>query len=206
MSYQGPQVFKKAVQAISVLPGIGEKTAQRLLFYLVKKDPQVSFELAAALIELKKQLKLCIQCFGYTEETTCEICLNLKRDAGLICVVEDPCDVFAIEKSGQYRGVYHVLHGALSPLQGVGPEDIKAKALLERFNLRPFHEIILATNPNVEGDTTALYLSSLFKNSNVTLSRIAMGIPLGGSLEYMDQMTLARAIQDRRSFGKINPS
>jgi len=199
MSSQGPAVFRKAVQALSNLPGVGEKTAQRLVFYLMKQDLPLTQMLSKSLLEMKQQMKLCSTCFGYTDQTSCVICLDSKRDHELVCVVEDPCDVFAIEKSGQFRGSYHVLHGTLSPLEGVGPDQLKIKEMMNRFETNRPREVILATNPSVEGDTTALYISNLLKNHGVSLTRIAMGIPMGGSLEYMDQVTLARAIHDRRS-------
>ena len=199
MSSQGPLVFRKAVQALSNLPGIGEKTAQRLVFHLMKNDTAMTQNISRSIVEMKQQMKLCAECFGYTDQHTCSICGDSKRDQGLVCIVEDPCDVFAIEKSGQFRGVYHVLHGTLSPLEGIGPDQLKIKEMIARFERSRPREVILATNPSVEGDTTALYISNLLKNFQVTLTRIAMGIPMGGSLEYMDQVTLARAIQDRRS-------
>ncbi len=199
MSSQGPVVFRKAVQALSNLPGIGEKTAQRLVFHLMKQDATLTQNISKAIVEMKQQMKLCSTCFGYTDQSTCGICLDSKRDHALVCVVEDPCDVFAIEKSGQFRGSYHVLHGTLSPLEGVGPDQLKIREMIARFETNRPREVILATNPSVEGDTTALYISNLLKNHGITMTRIAMGIPMGGSLEYMDQVTLARAIHDRRS-------
>lgn len=198
MSSQGPAVFRKAVQALSNLPGIGEKTAQRLVFHLMKQGLDLTQNISRSILEMKQQMKLCATCFGYTDQEKCVICIDPKRDHELVCVVEDPCDVFAIEKSGQFRGVYHVLHGTLSPLEGVGPDQLKIKEMMIRFESRP-REVILATNPSVEGDTTALYISNLLRNHSVALTRIAMGIPMGGHLEYMDQVTLARAIHDRRS-------
>ena len=199
MSSQGPVVFRKAVQALSNLPGIGEKTAQRLVFHLMKQDAMLTQNISKAIVEMKQQMKLCSTCFGYTDQDKCVICLDTKRDHALVCVVEDPCDVFAIEKSGQFRGSYHVLHGTLSPLEGVGPDQLKIREMTARFQSNSPREVILATNPSVEGDTTALYISNLLKNQGITMTRIAMGIPMGGSLEYMDQVTLARAIHDRRS-------
>lgn len=198
-SSQGPAVFRKAVQALSNLPGIGEKTAQRLVFHLMKQGLDLTQNISRSILEMKQQMKLCSVCFGYTDQEKCVICVDAKRDHELVCVVEDPCDVFAIEKSGQFRGSYHVLHGTLSPLEGVGPDQLKIKEMMNRFEGHRPREVILATNPSVEGDTTALYISNLLKNHGVTMTRIAMGIPMGGSLEYMDQVTLARAIHDRRS-------
>ncbi len=198
-SSQGPVVFRKAVQALSNLPGIGEKTAQRLVFHLMKQAPDFTQNISKSITEMKQQMRLCSTCFGYTDQEKCVVCLDVKRDHDLICIVEDPCDVFALEKSGQFRGSYHVLHGTLSPLEGVGPDQLKIKELISRVDTQKPREMILATNPSVEGDTTALYISNLLKNHGISLTRIAMGIPMGGSLEYMDQVTLARAIHDRRS-------
>ena len=198
-SSQGPVVFRKAVQALSNLPGIGEKTAQRLVFHLMKQGIDFTQNISKSITEMKQQMRLCSTCFGYTDQEKCVVCLDVKRDHDLICIVEDPCDVFALEKSGQFRGSYHVLHGTLSPLEGVGPDQLKIKELMARVEQRKPNEMILATNPSVEGDTTALYISNLLKNHGISLTRIAMGIPMGGSLEYMDQVTLARAIHDRRS-------
>lgn len=199
MSSQGPIVFRKAVQALSNLPGIGEKTAQRLVFHLMKNDSTLTQNISSSIVEMKQKMKLCVECFGYTDQTTCVICLDPKRDRGLICVVEDPCDVFALEKNSHFHGIYHVLHGTLSPLEGVGPDQLKIREMMARFERFKPTEVIVATNPSVEGDTTALYISNLLKNRGITLTRIAMGIPMGGSLEYMDQVTLARAIHDRRT-------
>lgn len=196
---QGPLVFRKAVQALSNLPGVGEKTAQRLVFHLMKNDLALTQNISRSILEMKQTMRLCSQCFGYTDQVTCEICQDPRRDSLLVCVVEDPCDIFAIEKSGQYRGVYHVLHGTLSPLHGIGPSELKISEMLARFQTQKPRELILATNPSVEGDTTALYISNLLKDQNMMVTRIAMGIPMGGSLEYMDQVTLARAIHDRRT-------
>jgi recombination protein RecR len=199
MSSQGPVVFRKAVQALSNLPGIGERTAQRLVFHLMKQDAGFTQNISTSIVEMKQQMKLCSTCFGYTDQEKCVICVDTKRDHELVCVVEDPCDVFALEKSGQFRGSYHVLHGTLSPLEGVGPDQLKIKEMIGRFATIKPREVILATNPSVEGDTTALYISNLLKDRAISITRIAMGIPMGGSLEYMDQVTLARAIHDRRS-------
>ncbi len=216
MTYQGPSVFRRAVSELAKLPGIGEKTACRLVFFLVQKDEKFVQNLALALNEVKTALELCSICFGYTDQNPCPICSvsiidggidagidsgrNHGRDSGLICVVEDPSDLFAIERSGQYQGVYHVLHGKLAPLDGVGPEDLKVSELLLRVETKPPREVILATNPDLEGDATALYLAKLLGERGIHATRIAMGIPMGGHLEYTDQVTLGRAIVERREF------
>ncbi|MFH1262793.1 MAG: recombination mediator RecR [Pseudomonadota bacterium] len=201
MSYQGPKVFRDAVAELSRLPGIGEKTAQRLVMHLVQAEGKRVEGLAESLKKLTSELSLCSICFGYTDVDPCPICNDPSRDAGLICVVEDPSDLFAIERSAQYRGVYHVLHGTLAPLDGIGPQDLKIDALLKRVAGNPPREVVLATNPDVEGDATALYLAKLLSERKIRASRIAMGIPMGGHLEYTDQVTLGRAILERREFG-----
>lgn len=197
MKYHGPDSFLKAVQALSVLPGVGEKTAQRLIFSLMKNPQEKIPMIANALTQLMNKLRSCEVCFGYTEESICPICMDASRDKSVICVVEDPTNVFAIEKSGQYKGVYHVLQGVLAPLDGIGPDQLTIASLMARVEL-PVEEVILATSPNVEGDATAMYISQMLESKGVRLSRIAQGIPTGGSLEYIDQYTLGRAITDRR--------
>ncbi|MCB0326415.1 MAG: recombination protein RecR [Bdellovibrionales bacterium] len=200
MSYQGPESFRKAVVALAKLPGVGEKTAQRLIFHLMKgKKENISF-LTQALEQLKAQVTICAQCFGYSDTQICPVCTDVKRDQHTICVVEEPSDVFAIERSGHYRGVYHVLHGVLAPLDGVGPSALKIKELFLRAQSQEIKEVLIATNPNVEGDATALYLAQGLRNQDIPVSRIAMGLPMGGHLEYADRVTLARAIAERRDF------
>jgi recombination protein RecR len=201
MKYTGPASFLQAVQALSILPGVGEKTAQRLIFSLMKHPDEKIMPIVEALQVLKNQLRLCEICFVYTQEPRCPICMDRQRDEQKLCVVEDPTNVFAIEKSGQFQGVYHVLHGVLAPLEGIGPEDIKIQPLLDRLQLSTFSEVILATSPNVEGDATALYLSQKIHAMGIPVTRIAQGIPSGGSLEYTDQYTLGKAINDRRAWG-----
>jgi recombination protein RecR len=201
MSYLGPKAFRDAVTELSRLPGVGEKTAQRLVLHLVRVDAKQVDSLAESLRDLKSKLTLCSVCFGYTDTDPCPVCSDPNRDAALICVVEDPSDLFAVERSGQYRGVYHVLHGTLAPLDGIGPQDLKIEPLLGRVGANRPREVVLATNPNVEGDATALYLAKLLSERGIRTSRIAMGIPMGGHLEYTDQVTLGRAILERREFG-----
>jgi recombination protein RecR len=200
MSYQGPKVFRDAVAALSRLPGIGEKTASRLVLHLVRTPVGEVEALTGSLANLKSGLSLCTVCFGYTDSDPCPICRDPSRDEGMICVVEDPSDLFAIERSSQYRGVYHVLHGTLAPLDGIGPAELKVAELLRRVESRPPREIVLATNADVEGDATALYLAKILGERDLRTSRIAMGIPMGGHLEYTDGVTLGRAILERREF------
>jgi recombination protein RecR len=201
MSYQGPKVFRDAVAALSRLPGIGEKTASRLVLHLVRAETKDVELLSESLKNLKSQMSLCSVCFGYTDSDPCPVCKDPSRDEGIVCVVEDPSDLFAIERSSQYRGMYHVLHGTLAPLDGIGPADLKVAELIRRVEENPPREVVLATNPDVEGDATALYLAKILGDKKIRTSRIAMGIPMGGHLEYTDQVTLGRAILERRDFG-----
>ncbi|MFH1016671.1 MAG: recombination mediator RecR [Pseudomonadota bacterium] len=198
--YRGPQAFLKAVAELSRLPGIGERTAQRLAFYLVDEGSDYAKALAEAIVDLKSKIFLCSVCCGLTDADPCPICRDSHRDSELICVVEDPSDQMAVERSGQFRGLYHVLHGCLAPLDGVGPEKLKVAELLKRVETKPVKEVVLATNPNVEGEATALYLARLLKERGVRTSRIALGLPMGGHLEYADQVTIGRAISERRGF------
>ncbi len=200
MSYAGPKVFRSAVSELAKLPGIGEKTAQRLVLHLSRSETGKVERLSQALRELKEKLILCSICMGLTDENPCPICNDRGRDAHLVCVVEDPSDIFAIERSGQFRGVYHVLHGRLAPLEGVGPDELKVKELLKRVKTERPREVVLATNPDVEGEATALYIAKLLAAQGVKASRIAMGIPMGGHLEYADHVTLGRALAERREF------
>ncbi|MCB1196997.1 MAG: recombination protein RecR [Deltaproteobacteria bacterium] len=200
MKYQGPPSFLAAVEALSLLPGVGEKTAQRLIFSLMKNPHDKIPTISQALVNLMQNVRHCEICFGYSQDPVCPICLDTGRDQTVVCVVEDPTNVFAIEKSGQYHGLYHVLGGVLAPLDGVGPDQIRIKELLGRFDQRSITEVILATSPNVEGDATAMYISQSLEGRGLQVSRIAQGIPTGGSLEYTDQYTLGRAITDRRQW------
>lgn len=200
MSYQGPQVFKDAVAELSRLPGVGEKTARRLVFYLVRQDAEKVRAFTDAVSALKETLRLCSDCFSYTDEVLCLICKDSSRDRALMCLVEDPSDVFAVEASAQFRGVYHVLHGRLSPLDGIGPSQLKTSALLDRIQAHPPKEVILAMNPDVEGEATAVYYAKLLAERGIPVSRLAMGIPMGGHLEYTDHITLGRALVERRRF------
>jgi recombination protein RecR len=178
------------------LPGVGEKTAQRLAFHVLKSPPEYARDLAAALLALREEVRLCSVCCNLTAQDPCPLCQDPQRDARLICVVESVPDLLAVERTREFRGRYHVLHGALSPLDGVGPDQLKIKELLAR--LQGVEEVIIATDPTVEGEATALYLARLVKPLGVRLTRIAQGVPMGGDLEYADQVTLARALQGRR--------
>jgi len=187
----------KLVNELSKLPGIGEKTATRLAFYILRAPSQYAQALSQAVLEIKNKVKLCSVCFNLTEEDPCGLCQNEERDKALLCIVEEPQDLLAIEKSGMFRGRYHILHGVLSPLEGIGPEQLKIKELLQRLRDSAIQEVILATNSSVEGEATALYLAKLLKPISLKLTRIAHGIPMGGDLEYLDGMTIGSAIENR---------
>lgn len=189
----------RLIDELSRLPGIGPKTASRLTFYLLRTSKEQVEALATALQELKSGIVLCRECYNISESSPCSICASEERDRGLICVVEEPLDVLAIERTREYKGLYHVLHGAISPMDGVGPADLRINELLERLRARPAREVILATNPNMEGDATAMYLGGLIRPLGVTLTRLGRGLPVGGDLEYADEMTLSRALEGRRS-------
>ena len=197
MSYYPPSVGR-LVEALQRLPGIGPKTAQRLTFHLLKQPEGAVRELADALVDLKTRAVHCSRCFNVTEEDPCRICANPSRDPAVMCVVEEPNDLLAMERTGEYRGRYHVLLGALSPLEGIGPDELKVRELLGRVETDGVREVILATNPNVEGDATAIYLAKLLRPLGVRVTRIARGLPVGGDLEYADEVTLARALEGRK--------
>ncbi len=188
----------RLIEAFSRLPGIGPKTAARLTFYLLRVPEDVSIELADALRDLKTRVTFCERCHHITETSPCPICLDDTRDRGLICVVEEPLDVLAIERTREYRGVYHVLHGVISPVDGIGPDDLKIADLLTRLETGSVREVILATNPNLEGEATAMYIARLLAPLNVRVTRLARGLPVGGDLEYADEVTLTRALEGRR--------
>ena len=185
------------IHEFSKLPGIGRKTAERLVFFILKEDALVAKKLAEALFEVKKNINFCSICFNFTENDLCEICANPRRNDKVICIVEEPKDIWAVEKSGTYNGVYHVLMGVISPLDGVGPDDLRIKELIKRIENNEVDEIILATDPNVEGDVTALYISKLIKPLGVSVTKIASGLPVGGDLEYADAVTLSKALTGR---------
>ncbi|HEX4404813.1 MAG TPA: recombination mediator RecR [Polyangia bacterium] len=195
----------RLVQQLAKLPGIGEKTAARLAFHILRAAPEDASALAAAIIDVKQKIRFCGVCCDLTEADPCAVCADARRDAGLVCVVAQPQDVVAVERTGGYRGRYHVLHGLLSPLDGIGPEDLRVSELVRRcadavnpIAEVPITEVILATSSTVEGEATAVYLSKLLRPLGVRTSRIATGVPIGGELEYADQLTLVRAIDGRR--------
>jgi recombination protein RecR len=186
------------IEELSKLPGIGRKSAQRLAFHVISQKEDDAFKLADAIINAKKKIKYCTECFNITDTDPCAICASSKRNRKIICVVESPKDVIAIEKTKEYHGLYHVLHGAVSPLDGVGPEDIKLRELIIRLQKEDVDEIILATNPTIEGEATAMYISKLLKSTGIVTTRLAHGIPVGGDLEFADEVTLIKAIEGRR--------
>ena len=193
-----PEPVARLIEALQRLPGIGPKTAQRLTFFMLKRPIDEVRELADSLLAVKERIVYCSTCFNVTEQDPCRICSDPARDTGLLCVVEEPNDLLAMERTGEFKGRYHVLLGALSPLEGIGPDDIKVRELLARLDAGGASEVILATNPNVEGEATALYLAKLMRPLGVRITRIARGLPVGGDLEYADQVTLSKALEGRR--------
>ncbi len=188
----------RLVKELARLPGIGEKTAQRLAFHVLEAGPEYARALAEAVVGVVRDVRCCSVCQTLTEQDPCAICADDRRDPRIICVVEGVPDLLAVERTREFRGRYHVLHGALSPLDGVGPSDLKIKELLVRLEREPAEEVLVATNPDVEGEATALYLQKLLKPLGLKLTRIAQGVPMGGDLEFADQATLARALAGRR--------
>ena len=196
MSEFSPSI-EKLIENFEKLPSIGHKTAQRLAFHMLDISEEEAKEFTDAILDAKHNLHLCSKCFNISDTDPCFICSNVKRDQGTICVVEDVRDVVAMERTHEYKGVYHVLHGSISPMNGIGPEDIRIKELLARLMDGTVKEIILATNPRVEGEATSMYISKLVKPLGVKVTRIARGIPIGGDLEYTDEITLAKALEGR---------
>ena len=192
--------FAKLVAELAKFPGIGQKTATRLAFFILTQSQDEAEALAATIRDLKRKVHFCSTCFQMTETDPCQICADPRRDRNLLCIVEEPQDVLAIERSHSFKGHYHVLHGALSPLDGVGPEDLKIQELKERLQAGEIKEILIATNFNVKGETTALYLARMVKPMGVRVTRLAHGIPLGSVLEYIDEGTVSRAIEGRQEF------
>lgn len=188
----------KLIDELSKLPGVGNKTAQRLAFHILNMSQEDVEQLSSSITNAKKNIKYCQVCCNITDSDTCSICSSPKRDSSLICVVEDPKDVVAMEKTREYKGLYHVLNGAISPMEGIGPEEIRIKELLRRVAENEIKEIILATNPNIEGEATAMYISRLLKPAGIKVTRIAHGVPVGGDLEYADEVTLMKALEGRR--------
>ncbi len=197
MSMYSPSI-EKLIQSFEKLPSIGNKTAARLAFYILNASEEETNDFISSIVNAKKNLKYCSKCYNISDTDPCPICSNPKRDQSEICVVEDVRDIVAMEKTHEFRGVYHVLHGSISPMNGVGPDDIKIKELLTRLMDGQVKEVILATNPRVEGEATAMYLSKLIKPLGIKVTRIAHGIPVGGDLEYTDEITLTKALEGRR--------
>ncbi|HME62623.1 MAG TPA: recombination mediator RecR [Candidatus Binatia bacterium] len=200
-----PAPLARLVQELSKLPGIGEKSAARLAFHMLKGNKDDVLRLADSIARLRQEMGLCRRCFGFSEVTPesedgalCGICRNFEREADKICVVEEPADLIAVEKSQEYRGLYHVIHGTISPLDGIGPDALRIKELLERLRDGAIKEVIVATNPTMNGEATALYLSKVIKPLGVSVTRIARGLPMGGDLEYTDAVTLGKALEGRR--------
>ncbi|MBM3128288.1 MAG: recombination protein RecR [Chloroflexi bacterium] len=194
-----PRAVTRLIDEFHRLPGIGPKTAQRLTFYLLRAPKEHALSLAEALTQLKDKIVTCAICQNIAEENPCAICRDDVRDRSIICVVEEPLDVLALERTREYRGLYHVLHGAISPVDGIGPEDLRVQELLTRIRREPgITEIVLATNPNLEGEATAMYLERLIKPLGIRVTRLARGLPVGGDLEYADEVTLIRALEGRR--------
>lgn len=197
MSYYSPSI-EKLIESFEKLPSIGHKTATRLAFHMLDLGEQETSEFINSIINAKKNLKYCSICYNISDTDPCPICASSKRDASIICVVEDVKDIIAMERTHEFKGVYHVLHGSISPMNGIGPDDIKIKELLTRIQNSPISEIIIATNPRVEGEATAMYISKLIKPMGIKVTRIAHGIPVGGDLEYTDEITLMKALEGRR--------
>ena len=197
MSMYSPSI-EKLIQSFEKLPSIGNKTAARLAFYILNASEEETNDFISSIVNAKKNLKYCSKCYNISDTDPCPICSNPKRDQSEICVVEDVRDIVAMEKTHEFRGVYHVLHGSISPMNGVGPDDIKIKELLARLMDGQVKEVILATNPRVEGEATSMYLSKLIKPLGIKVTRIAHGIPVGGDLEYTDEITLTKALEGRR--------
>jgi recombination protein RecR len=193
-----PPAFLRVIEELSRLPGVGSKTAQRLAFFMLKSSPENALSLSQSLAELHTQVRTCRLCFNLSDSELCPVCSDPKRALTPLCVVEEPMDLGAIERTGEFHGRYHVLLGSLSPLEGIGPDDLKIRELLERLRGDEVKEVIVATNPDVEGEATALYLARLIKPLGIKLTRLASGLPMGAELEYADQITIARALSNRR--------
>ena len=194
--YEGP--IQDLIDELNRLPGIGPKSAQRLAFYIVKTQSQDARRLADAITRAKERVRFCRECYGVAEGELCRLCADPSRDPSVVCVVEEPKDVSAVEKAGVVKGRYHVLGGAISPMQGIGPDDLRVQELLDRVSRNGVGEVILATNPNLEGNATAMYVAGLLKPLGVRVTRLASGLPVGGDLEYADEVTLGQALEGRR--------
>ncbi|MGB8646821.1 MAG: recombination mediator RecR [Anaerolineae bacterium] len=192
-----PRSVTRLIEEFHRLPGIGPKTAQRLTFYLLRAPKDQVAQLAESIKDLRERITTCAVCCNIAEQNPCDICRDESRDHAQICVVEEPLDMVALERTRQYKGVYHVLHGAISPVEGIGPEDLRIRELLDRLRKGGAKEVLLATNPNLEGEATAMYLERLIKPLGIRLTRLARGLPVGGDLEYADEVTLTRALEGR---------
>lgn len=192
---------QELIDEFSKLPGVGRKTAQRLVFHLLKVDDRTARQLAEAIVRMRDQVRFCPVCFNFSSEDRCEYCRDPRRDPAVVCVVEEAPDIVSVEKTGEFHGRYHVLGGAISPIDGIGPDDLHLKELLDRIPADGIQEVIVATNPNVEGEATAMYLARILVPLGVRVTRIASGLPVGGDLEYADEVTLGRALQGRRELG-----
>jgi recombination protein RecR len=188
----------RLLEELERLPGIGPKSAQRIAYFILRSDEEVAGRLAASLLEVKSAIHFCPRCFDFAEAELCEVCADPERDTTLLCVVEEPRDVVAIERTGEFRGLYHVLGGVISPIDGIGPEQLRVRELLDRVSGGTVAEVVVATNTTVEGETTALYLARMLKPLGLRVTRIASGLPVGGDLEYADEVTLGRALEARR--------
>ena len=200
IGYSGAEPVGRLVEEFHKLPGIGPKTAQRLTYYLVRMPEEEARSLAEAVLAVKERIVFCSQCYNITESDPCRLCSDPGRDQSRICVVEEALDVLALERSGVYNGLYHVLHGVISPMNGIGPDDLKIQSLLGRLKAGTVQEVILATNPNLEGEATSMYIHRLISPLGVKVTRPARGLPVGGDLEYADEVTLGRAMEGRQEF------
>jgi recombination protein RecR len=197
MAMQYAQPISRLIQELTKLPGVGEKTASRLAMYILRASKEDAESLAQVILEVKEKIRLCSKCFNLTDQDPCQICQDPRRNGEVICVVSGPEDLMALEKSGSFRGLYHVLHGVLSPLEGVGPKDLRVSELLSRLQGGKIKEVIVATNPSVEGEATAQYLSQIIKPLDIRVTRIARGVPMGGDLQYIDALTLSKSLENR---------
>ncbi|MFT2008036.1 recombination mediator RecR [Pontibacter sp. 13R65] len=197
------KLIEGAVEELAKLPGVGRKTALRLALHLLKEESEETFQLAEALVKMRAEIKHCQQCHNISDTDICSICANPLRDRSLLCVVSDIRDVIAIENTAQYKGLYHVLGGVISPIEGIGPSDLHIESLLERLPKSEVKEIVLAISPTMEGDTTGFYLTRKLRDANVRITTIARGVPVGGELEYTDEITLGRSIVERTNYGKV---
>ncbi len=193
-----PQPMQLLIQCLSALPGIGEKTATRLALFIMNQPEEAAMQLARSITEVKEKVHLCRQCFNFTDNELCSVCRNPSRDAHVLCVVESPGDLMSIEKTGHYKGLYHVLQGAIAPLDGIGPDQLKIRELLQRIAGGKITEVIIATNPTVNGNATALYISQQLIPTGLKITRIGQGVPSGGDIEYIDEVTLRNALDGRR--------